>query len=101
MSYWFGARAVWPGTPFVAGVFTAGAVALSFVIPSLPAGIGVFHAVVVVALSLFKVPIEAAFACAIICHAFQLGAVMVLAGAAIVSQGIRVRSLREMRGTKP
>jgi uncharacterized membrane protein YbhN (UPF0104 family) len=96
-SYWFGARAVWPDAPFAAGAFTAGAIALSFAMPTPPGGVGVFHAVAVVALSLYGVPVESALACAIICHAFQLGSVMVLAAIALVAQGMNIQSLIELR----
>lgn len=92
-SYWFGARAIWPDVPFAAGALTAGSIALSFAVPTPPAGVGVFHAVAVLALSLFNVPIEAALACAIICHAFQLGSVMILAAVALATQGVNIRSL--------
>jgi uncharacterized protein (TIRG00374 family) len=99
-SYWFGARAVWPDAPFAAGAFTAGAVALSVIVPAPPAGVGMFHAVTVVALSLFNIPIEAALACAIICHAFQLVSVLVLAATALFAQGMSLRSLAELKRTR-
>lgn len=100
-SYWFGARAVWPDTPFAAGAFTAGAIALSFAVPTPPGGVGVFHAVTIVALSLFGLPIEVALACAILCHALQLGSVLILAAVALVVQGVSIRSLTELHRTRP
>lgn len=96
-SYWLGTIAVWPGVPPAGGAFVAGAVALSFVFPAAPGAIGVFHTVTVLALSLFGVPIEAGLACAIICHAFQLSSVLVLAGVALVCQGVSVRSLATLK----
>ena len=99
VSYWFGATSVWPTTPVAAGAFVAGAVALGFVIPSPPAAVGVFHAITVLALSMFNVPAESALACAIICHAFQLGSVLILAAFALLTQGVSVRSLSERSDT--
>lgn len=98
-SYWFGASSIWPATPVAAGAFVAGAVALGFVIPAPPAGIGVFHAIAVLALSMFDVPAESALACAIICHAFQLASVLLLATVALISQGMSIRSLSEGNDT--
>jgi hypothetical protein len=97
LSFWLGILAVWPEAPPASGVLVAGAVALSFVFPAAPGAIGVFHAVVVLALSLFNVPAEAALACAIICHAFQLSSVLLLAGVALVAQGLSVRSLAALK----
>jgi uncharacterized membrane protein YbhN (UPF0104 family) len=93
-SYWLGVKAVWPTAPFAAGGFAAAAVALSFALPATPGGVGVFHAVAVLALSLYGVPMEAALAAAIVCHALQLTSVLLLAGVALASQGITVKSLR-------
>jgi hypothetical protein len=97
LSYWLGILAVGSDVPAAAGAFVAGAVALSFVFPAAPGAIGVFHAVTVLALSLFNIPAEAALACAIICHAFQLASVLLLAGVALVSQGLSVRSLATLK----
>ncbi len=96
VSYWFGARAVWPDISLAAAAFTAGAIALSFAIPTPPAGFGVFHAVAVATFSLFGMSAEAALACAIICHAFQLGSVLVLGPVALVAQGMNIRALTDV-----
>lgn len=93
MSYWFGISAVWPSASVAAAAFAAGAVALSFIVPIAPGGVGVFHGACVLALSLFDVPLEHALAGAIMCHAFQLGSVLILAAVALASQGISLRSL--------
>lgn len=100
-SYWFGARAVWPDAPFAAGALTAAAIALSAALPTPPAGLGVFHAVGVLVLSLFNIPVESALACAIICHAFQVGAVLLLAFVALIAQGVSVRSLAALYEQQP
>jgi uncharacterized protein (TIRG00374 family) len=92
-SYWSGIAAVWPAAPPAAAAFAASAVALSFVVPITPGGVGVFHGACVLALSLFEVPFEPALAFAIVAHAFQVGAVMVLALVTSVIQGISLRSL--------
>lgn len=99
-SYWLGIAAVWPDVPVVAAPFAVGAVALSFVIPLAPGGFGVFHAVTVIALSLFGVPAEQALAFAIIAHAFQLISVLLLAAAALVIQRIDIRALVAIRRTE-
>lgn len=99
-AYWFGIEAVWPSVPFAAGAFVAGAIALSFVVPVTPGGIGVFQAVAVLALSLFDVPAEPALAFAIILHAFQLSSVLILACVGLLSQGISIRSLVTFRDTR-
>ena len=98
-SYWFGMSAIWPSVSFEAAAFAAAAIALSFVVPLTPGGIGVFHAAAVLALSLFGVPAEAALAFAIIAHVFQLSSVLVLATIALICQGISIRSLANLRGT--
>jgi uncharacterized protein (TIRG00374 family) len=100
-SFWFGIIAIWPSGSFAAGAFAAGAIALSSIMPVSPGGIGVFHAVVVLALSLFDVPAEPGLAIAIIIHAFQLGSVLILASVSLTWQGISVRSLAALRDTRP
>jgi uncharacterized protein (TIRG00374 family) len=100
-SYWLCVSAIWPQAPFAAGAFAASAVALSFIVPSTPAGVGVFHAVAVIAFSLFHVPVEAALAAAIVCHALMLGLILILASVAVVCHGMNVRSLARLRNELP
>lgn len=100
-SYWLCVNAIWPQAPFAAGAFAAAAVALSFIVPSTPGGVGVFHAVAVIAFSLFHVPVEAALAAAIVCHALMVGLIMILAGVAVVFQGMNLRSLARLRSEPP
>ena len=47
--------------------------------------------------SLHEAVAEAALACAIICHAFQLASVLLLAGVALVAQGLSVRALTTLK----
>jgi uncharacterized protein (TIRG00374 family) len=101
LTFWFGIRAVWPAVPISAAAFSVGAVALSFVVPVAPGGVGVFHGAVALALSLFAVPVEPALAFAIVAHAFQLGSVLVFATIALICQGISLRSLVAARGSSP
>lgn len=92
-SYWFGLRAVSIEPSAAAASFTMAAVALSFVVPLGPGGLGAFEAAAVVALSVFEVPLEAAIPFAVIAHAFQLGSALLLAMLAVTIQKIDYRSL--------
>lgn len=92
-SYWFGLRAVFIEPSAAAASFAMSAVALSFVVPLGPGGLGAFEAAAVVALSVFGVPLEAAIPFAVIAHAFQLGSALLLAMLAVTSQKIDYRSL--------
>ena len=92
LSYWLGMRAVFIEPSVASASFTMAAVALSFILPLGPGGLGAFEAAVVVSLSLFKVPLAAAVAFAIVAHAFQLGSVLVLAAIAVTTQRIDFRS---------
>lgn len=92
-SYWFGLRAVSIEPSVAAASFTMSAIALSFIVPLGPGGLGAFEAAAVVALSLFKVPLEAAIPFAVIAHAFQLGSALVLAMLAVTTQKVDYRSL--------
>jgi uncharacterized membrane protein YbhN (UPF0104 family) len=68
-------------------------VALSFIVPLGPGGLGAFEAAAVVALSVFDVPLEAAIPFAVIAHAFQLGSALLLAMLAVTTQKVDYRSL--------
>ncbi len=99
LSYWFAIHAIWPSISLAGAAYAAAAVALSFVVPLTPGGLGVFHAAAVLALSLFGVPAEPALAFAIVMHAFQLGSVLMLAVVALLCQGISVRALAFVRNS--
>ena len=92
-SYWFGLRAVSIEPSVAAASFTMSAIALSFIVPLGPGGLGAFEAAAVVALSLFNVPLEAAIAFAVIAHAFQLGSALLLAMLAVSTQKVDYRAL--------
>jgi uncharacterized protein (TIRG00374 family) len=92
-SYWFGLRAVSIEPSVAAASFTMSAIALSFIVPLGPGGLGAFEAAAVVALSLFNVPLEAAVAFAVIAHAFQLGSALLLAMLAVSTQKVDYRAL--------
>lgn len=100
-STWFGVNAVWPLVPFAGAAFATAVVALCFIVPVAPGGLGVFHAAVVLALSVFSVPTEPALAFALIAHAFQLTSVMVLAAIVLLCQRKSLRSLMAIRETSP
>jgi uncharacterized protein (TIRG00374 family) len=92
-SYWFGVGGVWPEVTFGAAAFAAAAVALSFIVPVAPGGFGVFHGAVVLALTIFSVPVEPAIAFAIVAHVLQMGSVLIFGILSVLAQGISLRSL--------
>lgn len=94
LSYWFGLQAVLPGAPPAAAAFNMAAVALSFVIPLGPGGLGAFEAASVLALAVFNVPLEAAIAFAVISHALQLGCLLLFAFIAVATRQIDYAALR-------
>jgi uncharacterized protein (TIRG00374 family) len=100
-SYWFGINGVWPHAGFAGAAFAASAVALSFIVPIAPGGFGVFHGVVVLALGLFAVPVEPAFAFAIVAHALQMGSVLMIGVFSLLAQGIKLRSLFTIQNAEP
>lgn len=100
-SYWFGMRAVAIEPSVAAASFVMSAVALSFIVPLGPGGLGAFEAAAVVALSVFNVPLEAAIPFAVIAHAFQLGSALLLAMLAVTTQKVDYRSLLQAAEQKP
>ena len=97
VSYWLGSMAIFPQTPPAAAAFAAAVVALSFVVPLTPGGVGIFHAAMVLALSLYGMPAETALAVAIVIHGVLLCTVFALAFIAVVAQRIDLRSLAVLR----
>ena len=93
LSFWFGIRAMWPSAPLAAGAFVAASVSLSFVLPFVPGGLGVFQGAAVLAASLYGIPTEAALAFAIVTHGFQLASVLVCAMIAAGRQGISIKAM--------
>ncbi len=92
-AYWLGACSIYHQTSFVGVAFAGAAVALSFVVPLTPGGVGIFHAAMTLALTLFGVPAETALAISIIIHAVLLGTAFSLAGVAMIVQRVSVHSL--------
>jgi uncharacterized protein (TIRG00374 family) len=100
VAYWLGITAIWPAASVAGAAFAASVVALSFVVPLTPGGVGVFHAAAVLSLSLFGVPAEPALAFAIIFHVVQLGSVLSLGLVALVRQGISFRTLAAVQNSR-
>lgn len=94
VSYWFGLRAVFEPASAAAAAFNMSAVALSFVVPLGPGGLGTFEAATVLALAVFEVPLDAALAFAVISHIFQLGSTVLFAALALVTRQLDFQSLR-------
>jgi glycosyltransferase 2 family protein len=94
VSYWFGLRAVFEPAPAAAAAFNMSAVALSFVVPLGPGGLGAFEAATILALAVFDIPLEPALAFAVIAHVFQLGMTVLFAAAAIASRQFDLDTLR-------
>jgi glycosyltransferase 2 family protein len=68
LSFAAGIGAVWPDATVPMGAFTVGVVAVAFLVPAAPGGIGVFHAAIVFALSFYGVPAATALAYALVSH---------------------------------
>ena len=96
-SWWFGLVSVWPSAGFAAAAFAASVVALSMIVPIVPGGVGVVQGAAILALSAFHVPTEPALALAIVVHAVQVAAVLLLGAFALVWEGIGPGSIAAMR----
>jgi glycosyltransferase 2 family protein len=92
-SFFHGVRAVWPEATPVMGAFVLGVVALAFLVPAAPGGVGVFHAASVFALSVFGVPAEAALAYALLTHALTFLASLAVALIWVLANGLDPRIL--------
>jgi uncharacterized membrane protein YbhN (UPF0104 family) len=93
VSFFYGVRAVWPGATVVMGAFLLGVVALAFLVPAAPGGVGVFHAASVFALAVFGVPAEAALAYALLTHASTFVVVFAIALVWVLANGLDPRIL--------
>jgi len=76
-----------PQAVFGYGIFTAGVLALSSVIPCAPASVAVYEGAVMLALFLLGVDPTIAFACAITSHFIDLLPPLILGGAVIWQEG--------------
>jgi uncharacterized membrane protein YbhN (UPF0104 family) len=93
VSFFFGVRAVWPDATLVMGAFLLGVVALAFLVPAAPGGVGVFHAAAVFALAVFGVPAEAALAYALLTHALTFLSGLSIALVWVLANGLDPRIL--------
>ncbi|MCM0021500.1 MAG: flippase-like domain-containing protein [Tagaea sp.] len=93
VSFHFGVRAVWPEATLAMAAFLIGVVALAFLVPAAPGGVGVFHAASVFALSVFGVPAEAALAYALLTHALTFLASLAVALVWVLTNGLDPRIL--------
>ena len=93
LSYTLGLYAVQNEVQSAAAAFNMAAVALSFIVPLGPGGMGAFEASSVLALAVFDVPLEPAIAFAVIAHLFQLGSVLLFAALSVLTGDIDHRAL--------
>jgi len=99
LSFAAGIGAVWPEATLAMGAFTVGVVAVAFLVPAAPGGIGVFHAAIVFALSFYGVPGAAALAYALVAHLSTLLAGLAAAAIWTLLNGLDPREI--VRTPKP
>jgi uncharacterized protein (TIRG00374 family) len=91
LSFTAGIGAVWPDATLAMGAFTVGVVAMAFLVPAAPGGIGVFHAAIVFALAIYGVPAATALAYALISHALTFAVGIAVAAAWTLYNGLDPR----------
>lgn len=91
VSFTAGIASVWPDATFAMGAFTVGVVAMAFLVPAAPGGIGVFHAAIVFALAFYGVPAATALAYALISHALTFTVGIAVAAAWTLYNGLDPR----------
>jgi uncharacterized protein (TIRG00374 family) len=82
--------------PYLAGALMMVATSLGAAIPSAPGSAGVFHALIVLALSVWNVPAEEAVAVGVLAHGVTIVLHIVLGALCAWLAGIRLSSLREI-----
>lgn len=92
-SFLCGIRAFWPEASVASAAFAIGAVGLSFLVPVVPGGVGVYHATAVVALSLFGIPLEKAIVFAILAHGLPYLTSLALGYAVSMKTGLGMDSI--------
>jgi hypothetical protein len=92
LSFTAGIGAVWPDATLAMGAFTVGMVAMAFLVPAAPGGIGVFHAAIVFALAFYDVPAATALAYALISHALTFTVGLAVAAAWTLYNGLDPRA---------
>lgn len=93
LSFFYGVRAVWPEATLVMAAFLLGVVALAFLVPAAPGGVGVFHAASVFALAVFGVPAEVGLAYALLSHALTVLCGLSIALVWVLANGLDLRIL--------
>jgi len=93
LSFTAGIGAVWPDATLAMGAFTVGVVAMAFLVPAAPGGIGVFHAAIVFALAFYGVPAATALAYALISHALTFTVGIAVAACWTLYNGLDPREL--------
>jgi len=91
VSFTAGIASVWPDATFAMGAFTVGVVAMAFLVPAAPGGIGVFHAAIVFALAFYGVPAATALAYALISQALTFTVGIAVAAAWTLYNGLDPR----------
>lgn len=92
-SFFYGVRAVWPEATPVMAAFLLSVVALAFLVPAAPGGVGVFHAASVFALAVFGVPAEVGLAYALLTHALTFLSGLSIALVWVLASGLDPRIL--------
>jgi glycosyltransferase 2 family protein len=95
LSYWFVLEAFGLGLGFGAGVLILVTTTLSLVIPSAPAGVGVFEAGGVLALRAYSVDESAALSATVVLHVLNLLPYVVVGAIVLHGHALRLRSARE------
>ena len=83
--YYFGFLSLLGNSTLNAAIFTMSAVALSFLFPLTPGGIGIFHTVVVSSLFLFGVSFDKALAVAVLLHGLPFITITIVASFLILN----------------
>ena len=96
LSCWFVLEAFDLGLGYGAGILMLVTTTLSLVIPSAPAGVGVFEAGGVLALSAFGVDDSTALSATVVLHALTVFPVVVAGAFALHGHALRLRSARQV-----
>jgi glycosyltransferase 2 family protein len=92
-AYYWGIGAFWPEVTWPAAIFTLCAAAFGVSLPSSPSAVGVFHASVWLALSVFSATGEQALGFALVYHALTFIIVLVLGGVGLWKSGHTLREI--------
>jgi uncharacterized protein (TIRG00374 family) len=95
LSFWFTLLAFEPDLGYDAGILVLVTTTLSLVIPSLPAGVGVFEAAVLVALRTYGVDESLAVSCAVVLHALNFAPYVVAGYIVLHGHARRLRKVAQ------